>query len=382
MKRNVVGFIFILMTALFLAACGGKSIDLKDYVEVDFEGMDSLGHAYVNLSIDEGVAEAYKLDTDNFDDSLMELMEKKPKVYEEIINLFNSYDYEIDQSSDLSNGDVVTVTLTVSGEEAEKVLKGGEVEFTVEGLEEPEELTKEELEKHIVVDFVGASGKGDARINNTFSDDLGYIDFSVENDGSLSNGDEAKLVVPEEEHASLLELGYKVADDADVTYEVSGLTEYAETAEDIDNIQDLIRMMDEEMKENFKDSEYFNAYDIKQEKFLYRQFPEEEESYYDGSTNNGSFMSLYTIVVYDNAEEKADKNPDHEYIYAKIYRDLAIDEDGKVNVAKIAKDYEDHDSSYSLDTVQQVYEGNGYNESDIKVEKKKKSKKKDKKEDE
>lgn len=379
MKRNVVGFIFILMTALFLAACGGKSIDLKDYVEVDFEGMDSLGHAYVNLSIDEGVAEAYKLDTDNFDDSLMELMEKKPKVYEEIINLFNSYDYEIDQSSDLSNGDVVTVTLTVSGEEAEKVLKGGEVEFTVEGLEEPEELTKEELEKHIVVDFVGASGKGDARINNTFSDDLGYIDFSVENDGSLSNGDEAKLVVPEEEHASLLELGYKVADDADVTYEVSGLTEYAETAEDIDNIQDLIRMMDEEMKENFKDSEYFNAYDIKQEKFLYRQFPEEEESYYDGSTNNGSFMSLYTIVVYDNAEEKADKNPDHEYIYAKIYRDLAIDEDGKVNVAKIAKDYEDHDSSYSLDTVQQVYEGNGYNESDIKVEKKKKSKKKDKK---
>src|SRR5699024_5157394 len=379
MKRNVVGFIFILMTALFLAACGGKSIDLKDYVEVDFEGMDSLGHAYVNLSIDEGVAEAYKLDTDNFDDSLMELMEKKPKVYEEIINLFNSYDYEIDQSSDLSNGDVVTVTLTVSGEEAEKVLKGDEVECTDEGLEEPEELTKEELEKHIVVDFVGASGKGDARINNTFSDDLGYIDFSVENDGSLSNGDEAKLVVPEEEHASLLELGYKVDDDADVTYEVSGLTEYAETAEDIDNIKDMIRMMDEEMKENFKDSEYFNAYDIKQEKFLYRQFPEEEESYYDGSTNNGSFMSLYTIVVYDNAEEKADKNPDHEYIYAKIYRDLAIDEDGKVNVAKIAKDYEDHDSSYSLDTVQQVYEGNGYNESDIKVEKKKKSKKKDKK---
>lgn len=53
------------------------------------------------------------------------------------------------------------------------------------------------------------------------------------------------------------------------------------------------------------------------------------------------------------------------------YRYIELNDDGKANVSKIITQRQSEDSSYSLETVQQIYEGNGY-EVVKEIEKKKK----------
>src|SRR5690625_395291 len=361
--RKILFGATLLLTLLFTTACGGiksKTVDLIDYVDVHFDGMSTVGYVDYYVDIHQAVLDVYGKQDDEFEVNIIEIQEKKLEIEQEINNLFSSYTVNIDKTESLANGDKVTVEITID-EDSAFAFKNGEKEFTVEGLEEPKVLTEEEVKKHIVVDFIGANERGFARINNTFNDDLSNIYFDVENSGQLSNGEEAKLIVNEDE-IPLINIGYKLDDDFNVTYEVKDLANYPQSVDEIKNLEDINRMIDEEMKKGFpkeRTYDFESRFKIKEEVTLYRQFTDDEPS--DANiTNYGAYIKLYTIQRFYDKKALENDDPSSVYIYARGYTNIHLDDDGKVNITEMDAFTNSHDESYSLETVQQTYEGYGY----------------------
>lgn len=362
MRKTILRMIMF-AALFFITACGGiktKTVDLIEYVDVYFDGMSTVGHADYTVDIHQAVLDVYGWEADEFEENMIELQDKKPEVATEINNLFESYSIELDKADELANGDQVTVKVTVD-EESSFAFNGGEKQFTVDGLEEPEVLTEEEVQKHIVVDFIGANERGFARINNTFSGDLNNISFDIENSGQLSNGDEAKLIINEEE-TPLINFGYRLDDNFNVTYEVKDLAHYPKTVDEIKNLKDINRMINEEMEKNFPNKRSFDfetRFKVKEETTLYRQFTDDEPQDADIS-RYGAYIKLYTIKRYFDKEAYDADDPSETYVYARGYTNIHLDENGKVNVTQMDDFTEYHDESYSLETVQQTYEGYGF----------------------
>lgn len=88
-------------------------------------------------------------------------------------NIEDGYKIKLDKDQGLFNGDKIKVFVSVD-EERNKEVKGGEKEVTVKDLEEPKKLSTQEVEENLVLNFIGPSGKGIAKI---------------ENNGKLKNGD-------------------------------------------------------------------------------------------------------------------------------------------------------------------------------------------------
>ena len=272
-----------------------------------------------------------------------------------------------DNSLDLSNGDTVKLLVSVDLTKV-KNLTGGEKEVTVEGLDEPKWLTSEEVEKHLVVNFNGVSGRGEAQIDNTLPDELGGLPFKLVGDGEFKNGDTAKIEVSAELQDRLVQHGYLLEDSFDPRFEVKGLAEVAEKAGDIANLEDIKRMIDEETTRTYKDwwvdKEVGTRYEIKEEKLLYRQFTREDNDSqnlfgYRSTTNNGNLIKIFSIKEYSGGTEGKLKK---EYTAIIGFSDLYLDEENRVNVADLVTIKDTKDSTYSLESVIQLYEGYGYTE--------------------
>ncbi|CAD5902566.1 hypothetical protein [Carnobacterium maltaromaticum] len=258
-----------LIALLLLSACSNGK-DLTEFVEVNFSGMDSKGTAAYYLDEDKLMKELFKIDTSiTFPDE---------KTQQEMSEIDGAYKIQLDKMNNLSNGDEVKLTVTVDKEKTTKIV-GGEKTFKVKNLDDPKKLTTKDVEKHIVVNFNGVSGRGVAQIDNTFESPLNNISFKIENDGKLKNGDKAKISLEKEDETSLNNQGYILEQDFSPFFEVTGLNIVAEKATDISNLEDIKRMIDEESKRSYKDydTEYSfgKKYEIKQEKLGIHNFIQE-----------------------------------------------------------------------------------------------------------
>jgi hypothetical protein len=355
-KYGVVGS--ILLICLFLSACGGGAKDMTEYIDVDFTGMDTNGVA--TYSLDE---KKLLKDTLNYDG------EEAPgqKVLEEMDSIYSSYKIKLDKTDKLSNGDKVKVTVTVDSDKTKKI-KSGDKTFEVTGLEEPKKLTSADVEKNLVLNFTGVSGKGTAKIDNIFDEPLSYVDIEIEDDGELKNGDKAKVILSKEAENELFDKGYVLDKKFSPEFEVKGLEVVAEKATDIANLDDIKRMIDEEAKRSYKDSyadeSWGYRYEIKQEKLMYRQFVSSKDKNKDswswgndGSSSNGNLIGIYTIKRYSGGtESKLDKTETAIIGYSNI----VLDSENKANVADIEEIISTKDDTYSLESVLKLYEGYGY----------------------
>ena len=140
MKRHLfkmAALSLVLVSVLGFAACGNAdgTTDIMDYVTVDFSGDDGEGTAYVNIDYNgletDMVGGTKKLEAMNSVDDLSALSK--------YINTVASMSFNIDNSKELSNGDVVTVTVTYDTDAAAEagVTFSDETSrtFTVKGLE-------------------------------------------------------------------------------------------------------------------------------------------------------------------------------------------------------------------------------------------------------
>lgn len=354
-KKLTLFFIFLLGVISTLVGCSSPN-SITEYIDVTFEGMDSQGIATYNINHDE----LYK-DILNYDVNSSKNVEKvKEKIYE----LENSYTISIDKTEKLSNGDKIKIDVHVD-QDSTKLIKSGSKTIEVKGLIEPEKLTSEEVEKKLIINFNGYSGRGKSTIDNILESPLNNLIFSIENDGELKNGDNAKVVLDSTAEEFLFENGYVLDSDFNLSFEVTGLDKVAENAVDIQNIGDITRMIDEEVNRKYKSDKESNIfastrYEIKEEKLMYRQFETntEQDTYY-GNQNSGNLIKVFTVKRFSlGVEGKLEDT-----LTAIIgYTGIILDDNNEVNVAELSPLSETKDDTYSLESVIKLYEGYGYAE--------------------
>ena len=356
MKKSFKIFWFLCFV-LFLGGCSVRK-DINKYVDVTFSGIDTEGQATYTVDTNKMLKDVLNYDSDKGTPTEKEL--------EEVTDLMNSFKIKLDKTDKLSNGDKVKVTITVN-EDKTKKLKSSEKTVEVKGLEEPKELTNKDVEKNLVVNFNGVSGRGVAKIDNVFDAPLNSINFEFENDGKFKNGDKAKIILTKEQKENLILDGYVPEKDFEPTFEVSGLEEVAEKASDIKNLEDIKRMIDEQVKRTYKDynvdSSWGTRYEITLNRMMYRQFDKEDskdDMYYSGYTNtgqNGNLIGIYTIKQYSGGTESKLENTKTAIIG---YSNIILDKDKNANVADLDEMETTKDDTYSLESVLKLYEGYGY----------------------
>jgi hypothetical protein len=204
-----------------------KKIDLTDYVSVEFSGYDKDGEASV------------RFDSDGFASAVARALSKNEYellLSEELLVCQQSFQYSLDRTSGLANGDEVTVTFTYDNE-AVKPYKiqftGDTAVYTVEGLPELEDMDPFE---GLTVSFTGISPEG--QVEYTYSGNSGFLDdyaFQCDKTDGLRNGETVTISVSESYEAAANEAGYRLAEKSR-EYTVEGLDEYvtgyAELTED------------------------------------------------------------------------------------------------------------------------------------------------------
>lgn len=348
MRHIVKRFSILFFGLIFLTACGSK-VDLSDYVNVEFSGYDTIGTATYFVDEEQLIKDAFGITWEEY----WELDDDK---MEEVDDFLMSYSVELDQDMDLTNGDEVTARLSVDDEATNKLKTKDEVTFIVSGLDEPTELSDEEIERNVIVNFNGVSGRGTIQIDTTFDGDLYDLWVESDQDGEIANGDIVTVSLTEDSRESLAYLGYALSGDGAVEFEASGLEVVAETVSEIENLADIERMISEGINRRYQDSGWgWYTYEIIEGKTYYRQFARDSDDYWDDSSNHGTLITLYTINEYDS-----DDSLDDTFTSIFGYNNIILDQDGKANVTQISEYTDEYDNTYSLESVEKMMEGYGY----------------------
>lgn len=270
--------------------------------------------------------------------------------------------YMLEDNQNLKNGDQITVALTQPSikllEDQDYLIENdGQVKYTVAGLEEPETLTLDNLNKHVVVSFIGTSGAGEARIDTTFqppySEFLNNDAFEIENNGSIRNKDQVKIKIKTDILDKMKEAGLLVEEQGQIERQADNMLQVAEQFKDLKDWQNLIQKIDEKIKQKYPDT-LFGAYEIKAERYYYRPFHTENDLLtLENVTQDGTIVGVYTITSYDR-DKKQVRNTETEVFG---FTDLFVNDQMELNTDKYTEYSYKFDNTYTLDAVFQLLEG-------------------------
>ncbi|WP_367377492.1 hypothetical protein [Enterococcus gilvus] len=355
--KKWIGIISLLLVVILFSGCSQRK-DINKYVGVTFYGINTKGTANYTVDTNKMVKEILKFDLN--DSNLSK------KQTQEADDLLSAISIQLTKDTDLSNGDTSTIKIKVDEDKTKKI-RSSEKKVEVTGLKNPKKLTNKDVEKKIVINFDGVSGRGNVKIDNVFDAPLDTLNFEVKNDGNLKNGDKAEIYLPKDEQKNLESFGYVLPKNFSPTVEVSGLNEVAASAKDISNLEDIKRMIDEEVKRTYKDSgaeySFGSKYEITLDKLMYRQFDKENSKEQDdiwGTSNsdqNGNLIGIYTIKRYSGGTESKLEETKTAIIG---YSNIVLDENKAANVAELDEIETTKDDTYSLESVLKLYEGYGY----------------------
>ena len=240
----VIAVVVVAIVALVVVKNQKKKVNINDYISVEYNGYETAGTAYVDF------------DETGFSEAVIKAQGKKLKNVKSLDDLdwsdltdlmgssnwdlIDSITFDVKPDSDLSNGDVVTVTASWNEDYEKKAgvkILSKEQEFTVEGLEEVKEVDPFE---DIEVTFSGTPPYVYPDWTNNSEDDyLRYLWLNFEDYDSLDVGDTVTLTVDESEENALAN-GYKFTQTSK-EYIVSGVDSYVTSAADIsaDNLDSM-----------------------------------------------------------------------------------------------------------------------------------------------
>lgn len=342
-----IGLPVLLVFIILLAVVSSVKVDAMNFVSVSFEGIDGNGKAVLSFDKDELIEQIIGPSPEDIAGAL--------EWYDECASLSDDIKCSIDQTNQLSNGDTVTVTITVTDTAASDV-KGGDKEFVVSGLES---ATKEDVFENITVAFSGRNGEGVFEVTKNIDDEFyAGLSFSLEDNEhqyKLSNGDTVEVVVSYQD--SLIEEHKRIPQTTTKTYTVSGLPDAMEASQVPDSIISDIK-------------DYFNKNQttlLEDEDDTYSNVKYHSTYYYTPSGNSALLSSTATkLIVYYSATQ-TDEDNESSTVYIGIcydkknledYNGVVLYPDGKTNIVvengKVqitAKSFEEvivSDSSYYL----------------------------------
>lgn len=185
-----------MIAMLALPGCGSKAkIDLTEYVHVDISGASDYGYAHAY--IDGTMLDAIAFDAVREDESALDRMER--------IQLLSQIECKLDKTEKLTNGDVVTVTITYPDTleealDADITPRSGE-SWTVE-VKNLEVLHEYDVFGDVSVSFEGWNGYGKAVIELSGGCQLRCTASQTE---GLSNGDVITVTLEAPNGADLID---------------------------------------------------------------------------------------------------------------------------------------------------------------------------------
>lgn len=307
------------------------TVDVADYITVEFEGYDTVGYATVEL--DEEFWEAV-YDKASFkdksryekEDFFSSYFTEAEYMEDEIGNWFS---YSMDNATGLKNGDEVKIEYKVKTEKIKKkygvIIKAEDQKFTVDGLEECETFDPfDEIE----VKFSGVDGSGTADIEIVKERDV-YDSISFYCDSYyLEEGDEVTVTFgsgySEEDLVEYCANNYGcIPTETEKTYTVEGLGHYVNDASEIKS-QDALGDLFEDGKETISDELFDYYYEEDELSITSMEYAGVAVRYEEGY---GNYAYVAYKVTADVTTPDNDTDTVEFYSYVKV-EDLVLNGDG------------------------------------------------------
>lgn len=297
----------MLVTMLSLSACK-KSLDVTTDLNVTFSGANGKGTAEIEFPNSHGLYGyiAELTDTEELDYNNLNTWSMLGK-------LGDAVSYELSEERGLSNGDQVTVTVTVDTDALKKLgysAKSTSKTFTVEGLRDPVEV---DAFKDFEVSFSGISPS--ASVEYPKSQELDGVTVHYKLDGDqyrFKDGDTVTVT------ASLSNSEYYYLKEESKTFTVSGVEKYiTDNDELLPETLDTIRSKgDAVMAEKIQNWGYFTYHGFE---YVGYEFWSRQEDNFMGNVNavylyykinitdeNGEAFSSYYYVGFDDVLQHID----------------------------------------------------------------------------
>lgn len=174
--------VIIVLLFLNLKSCRQK-VDTLQYFDVDIKGMN--GFAAAKVIIDE---EALKLDISQ----KAKLSTKSMGYMFKISDYIDNIHYDIEPNENLKNGDVLTLSVSITGKDKGRVkLLGGKKKFVVKDLVDGKEI---DIFKDLDISFSGVSPNASVKLYNNSNDDfIKNIKFKIQPNSKLKIGDKLNI---------------------------------------------------------------------------------------------------------------------------------------------------------------------------------------------
>lgn len=303
----VIGMVaVILMVAL--TGCGSK-VDALQYLSISYTGYNGNGTARVDLD----------------EDALIEtIIGSEPEDLEGLGEWILAYDKYVvsldvvcDPEEGLSNGDTVTVIVTVSGAAAEEIA-GGEKQFQVTGLPEVQTV---DVFANVMLDYEGIIGDYTYAKLNVLSEDamIKACRFAVEPQSAFQNGDEVTVSITNAEE--LAEKYLCIPAEMSKTFTVSGLDAYLTDGDLLpeDQIREII---DQYIPASQKEDNFIFTYS---ESVYYK-------TYFCVGDKGFIGADINRLMVYACCDEYMDGKYRETVYTPLIFRDLIIKADGTIDL--------------------------------------------------
>ena len=329
-KTNWILAAILTLGIFVLAGCGTTTVDLNKYVSIDVSGYNSLGEAYCYFDYDALNADlAGKIDLSKSGDTQLASRSFITGESPAEILMDECISYEMSKSSDLSNGDTVTLTWNCQDELAQNAfhckLKHTDIDFAVEGLED---VGKFDPFDYLEVTFSGTDQDPDIYLDADSSKaeiqdiEFGYRTF----DTPLKNGDTVTVTASVKGSLDQFASQYGcVLYPMEKKYEVNGLTAFAESAADIRQ-EDMDRMIQQGedvfmsyVANNWADESKVNTFE-----YIGNYF----QAYKHGSDNSQNYLEL----VYRCVSSREGESGTYTFYYPVVFSNLMVDENGACNV--------------------------------------------------
>lgn len=321
----------------------GKTIDVNKYLTVEASGYDGYGNATVTVDWD-AIEQKYGSKI-SFTGAARSEFGSALSMVTPMDALQAAMVVDLDEDSNLSNGQTITYTWTVDPDLTKYLkckVKYKDGSYTVKDLTE---VGSFDAFANLDVEFSGVAPNGSANLNYTGSE-LSYYDFDADKLSGLSNGDVITVTIDESIIPSCAERLGKVPETNEKQYTVTGLQSYLTNLSEITD-EDLAVMQQQA-------SDVYNA-SVAQEW--------SETSHLENFTYLGDYLltaknadtwgtSNYLYLVYkvqarnEYSDGKESYNQVNDIYWYIRFRDLMIGEDGRLVV-----DVTDYATPYNRYTV-------------------------------
>lgn len=254
----------VILAAVLIPKLVKPTVNLNNYVDFELSGVNEYGLLTAEFNYD-------KL-SDDYDSKVKLTSEGKKKLgndetFTDYLESIEGDGFYIEPTTDdngtLSNGDTLNYKWSVD-EDVEKYFKvrlnTKEGSYKVSGLKDAE---VRDIFADVTITFEGQNGEGECNVDylSLYDKYQGFIDFDIDKETGLSNGDQVTLTISDYCVESLAQTDGVVPEETSKTYTVEGLTEL-KTVDVFSEVNITVTGIDGAGEISFDYDDFYSKYDV------------------------------------------------------------------------------------------------------------------------